>query len=607
MGLPLVLLLVLAARASGAKEPSCLVQTSGVLRNLASSLLPGARGDRTARLAVEDVLQHARESRLDESVVLALGARARSFAGAVSPGDWKDFANFLAALGSNAERLEAVRLMDESMDVVRRTERILSEGLADNRHGAILTYARERGLGAGLVMNMERQLAGLPDERRFSLDDGVHLVDYLASLGSTAQLRTVQDMRQLVEGEVRSRFIRDYLELRGKAMLEYADAHERARREIEASRRMPRSLLGRLVGRRDEGRLRLLETSPRRETLEPYVRLRAEEIMAHHRRAVFECRDRAKWKEAGNLKSAAKGRYVRTMAFVKSSSSAPAFAWYNHGRPAVELISQFSIEFVFKWMSAHVSSKIFASGVRSSKAKASPATWGSQFKNGGAWGLARHGAGRTKDFVFEKKGAFFQLYGFGRVWGVLTAVALNHLLFNTLYGQEEDALYDRIAGDPEANRALVRELVAAMDDDGLQERFTEEFFSWIKGGDGRLVAEAAGADWSTLSKEDLADENVRRVLRKAIEERVYDQKTSENPGWIATGNRAVDYWTFNALYAIPMVGFEYLFNSYLYNIVCRGTREPGVAASKMWGLYMSKKIFLDFALFYPVRHAVIGL
>ena len=536
-------------------------------------------------------LNYAASKGLEPTVLRTMRGAMGSLPDDFSYREGKSFVTFLEVLDSQ-ERIDTAGRLDEFLDVSRSTDRGTGIRLSimpkdvlpphatkhlgeeeikslpeDSRR--LLEYARSLGVEGEAFQIMAENLVSVSKGHEWDLEDGKHFIEFLMTKKPDERIWAISHMNQLVDGNVEDATIKEFIKLRTQAVTLEAEAYLNIyERLLSQEQNLYRRFLSRYMGNAN-ARREVLHLGSREKEMREIAMSKADEYIKEHRKLILECQDKTRWREA---KVAVSGDYVGFMSWFKPISSAIPMGYNNFHRPLAEWVSQFVVETTLKYFSTKRTAKIFTSATDSPAMK------------------------------------IIKRYGFARAWGVLTGLTLHFVVFNNLDNKKKQEEMEAVLASSN-ERELLQEMVDSLEEDGVYERFVDGLFFKIKEGlPGTNPTDARDIDWMSLSDTDLRDENIRRSILNAVGEKLYDDHRRDTWQLAPTsGIKAVDFWTFNALYAIPITVADYFFETFIYGILCKGINDPINAKIKMGKFLAAKRYLSDWFLYFPVRGAAVNL
>ena len=487
----------------------------------------------------------------------------------------------LIHLEEDWEKSDTIAQFVELLENHRSIDHILTSSLAENlseTNRKILAYAFAYKIDIDIRQKLAKKLINLPEVLQWK--EGIDFVHYILSLEKREQFLAIEHMDEIVTGYIKSEIIEEFIRLQGEVMRmesqQYLDYYRTLLMNPNKKEFTGKTMtnIQEFLGLGMRPHREILGLGPENKELIKRARRLTEEYMEQHRRFVYECRKRAVLK---NTKHAVRSNFVSFSTWKRPAISIPFIFFYNRDRLLTEVSLQVVVEYFFKTYGYKISSKI-VTGVRDS------------------------------DLVKLTK-----IYGFGNVYGILTSFALYHV-FSWAEGREEEEIFQEMMQDRNKRREL-HDIILAMKNDGKYEKFVEELFINFGRTLGRAdlvkseeILSLDGIDWENLTAEDIQREDIRKVIKKAVTKYIYDKRREESTvDWFpASGYRAVDFWTFNSLYAIPMATLDYYFDVWIYNKFCKEATNISNAQWKMFKWYTGKRIISDIPYLFS-RKLLIGI
>ncbi len=547
---------------SFAKTIRCLDVVTGVL---ARPLYFLKKENRLSPLR-QDLLNYAENKGLNKQHLEELSHQLKILPDDLTTKEGRELLiNPLLYLEDGQEISDFIVRLDEILENHRSIDHVLSSSSIENLSKTsrdILSYAFSYKLTIDVRQKLAQKLTNLPEVLQW--EEGRDFIHYLFSLKEEDQFLAIEHMDEIVTGYIKSNIIKEFIRLQGQTLImesqEFSRYYRKLLLDINKKKLSSREILG---------------LGPQNGELIERAQKLTKEYMDQNRRLIYECRKQASWKTSKNF---VKQDFISFSTWTRPAISIPYVLAYNFDRPFIEVALQaVVIEYFFKAFSYKVGAEIFTGS-------------------------------KGSDFV-----KYIKRYGFSRVYGAITASAL-YFIFSWTEGKEKEQIFQEIMQDSN-KRGELHDMISAMNNDGMYEKFIETIFvnfgrylNQLGFLESKDIPSLQGIDWNNLTAEDLHREDTRQIIKKAVAEHVYDKNREYAVFDIfpASGQRAVDYWIFNALYAIPFNIIDYAFDTFVYNKFCREAGNLSEAKKKMTKLYFIKRILSDIPYVFS-RRSLIGI
>ena len=486
----------------------------------------------------------------------------------------------LMHLRSDQEKSDTIRRLPEILTDSRSIDPILSSSLGKNlseTNRELLSYAFSLGINDDIRKKLAEKLVILPHILR--QEEGADFIHYLSSLRKSDQLLAIESADQIVSGHIKSKIIQEFIQLQAQVANKesnlYMSYYNKSLIDLEQGNSYKKAFIRLQLSlgiiRTPSLNRELLGLGYHNKALKDQARKLAEQYIEQNRRFIYECRRKATWK---NAKSAVKNEFMAFSTWKRPAISIPFTFAYNTHRWLPEVALQVGLEYILKVFGHMITARIFT---------------------------GFHDSDLVK---------LIKRFGFSRFYGILTASLLG-IIFAWSENREETQIFQEMVASETKRKELVS-MVEAMKNDGVYEEFVEGLLQF-----GRMkFAQSQNEDlspekidWHNITAEELEQDDIKKIVRKAINEYLYDQKRDNIIFNVLphSGSRAVDFWVFNSLYAIPFNFIDYIFDLHVYNKIC--VKLNSTYRSKqamMQRFYTAKKIISD-QIYFPLRRAFIGL
>ena len=191
-------------------------------------------------------------------------------------------------------------------------------------------------------------------------------------------------------------------------------------------------------------------------------------------------------------------------------------------------------------------------------------------------------------------------YAFSRVYGVMTGLILA-AFFGTAEKIEVDRRFEAMRTNPtEALNERQWEFFMTALEESLNEKKREYQERMIQSETRAhlLLEDIERINWDNFSASNFDNPTAQSMIQGAIATGLYE----ENAGnLVKTGNKALDFFLFNALYGLFSAWPEFRFYDYLYKRTC--FELSGLENFKIKSVFIQLpyQLFLDWFVFFPVR------